>query len=223
MLPPVISIVGKSNSGKTTLIEKLLPELTGRGYIVGTIKHHRHENVEFDIKGKDSWRHKQAGAHQVIVSSPTTLALIRNSEPDLDLSEIRMNYHHGLDLILTEGYKKDTFPKIEVFRKGIHDSMLCEAGDQLIALVTDADIAVDAPIFGLDETVEIVSLLEKRFLLKKKMSSAKPSVKLFINNRETTLSPIIRNALMEIMEKDLRDMYGIEEGDEITVEISTRI
>ncbi|MDP2972779.1 MAG: molybdopterin-guanine dinucleotide biosynthesis protein B, partial [Deltaproteobacteria bacterium] len=85
---PIISIVGKSDSGKTTFIEKLLPELVRRGYRVATVKHDVH-GFEVDREGKDSWRHKQAGAHTVIISSPTKVALIRDVEKDLRLDEIR--------------------------------------------------------------------------------------------------------------------------------------
>ena len=85
---PIVSIVGKSDIGKTTLIEKLLPELTGRGYRVATVKHDVH-GFEVDREGKDSWRHKKAGAHTVVISSPQKIALIRDVEKDLTLEEVR--------------------------------------------------------------------------------------------------------------------------------------
>ena len=91
---PIISIVGKSDSGKTTLIEKLVPELTRRGYRVATVKHDIH-GFEVDREGKDSWRHKQAGAHTVVISSPQKIALIRDVEKDLTLDEIREKMDSG--------------------------------------------------------------------------------------------------------------------------------
>ena len=117
---PIISIVGKSDSGKTTLLEKLVPELTRRGYRIATIKHDVH-GFEVDQEGKDSWRHKQAGAHTVVISSPNKIALIRDVEKDLNLEEIRERLIQDVDLILSEGYKKDVQPKIEVFRKGKYE------------------------------------------------------------------------------------------------------
>ena len=84
---PIVSVVGKSDSGKTTLIEKLVPELTRRGYRVATVKHDMH-GFEVDREGKDSWRHKQAGAHTVVIASPQKIALIRDVERDLTLDEI---------------------------------------------------------------------------------------------------------------------------------------
>ena len=121
---PIISIVGKSDSGKTTLIEKLVPELTRRGYRVATVKHDVH-GFEVDREGKDSWRHKQAGAHTVVISSPNKVALIRDVEKDFTLDEIREKLIQDVDLILSEGYKKDVQPKIEIFRKEKHKELLC--------------------------------------------------------------------------------------------------
>ena len=94
---PIISIVGKSDSGKTTLIEKLVPELTRRGYRVATVKHDVH-GFEVDREGKDSWRHKQAGAHTVVISSPQKIALIRDVEKDSTLDEIRRRWVQDVDL-----------------------------------------------------------------------------------------------------------------------------
>lgn len=102
---PIVSIVGKSDSGKTTLIEKLLPELVRRGYKVATVKHDVH-GFDVDRQGKDSWRHKKAGAHTVVISSPTKLALIRDVDHDADLMELRDKYIREVDLILSEGFKK---------------------------------------------------------------------------------------------------------------------
>jgi molybdopterin-guanine dinucleotide biosynthesis protein B len=102
---PIISIVGKSDSGKTTLIEKLVPELTRRGYRIATVKHDVH-GFEVDREGKDSWRHKQAGAHTVVISSPKKVALIRDVEKDMTLEEIREKLIQDVDLILSEEYKR---------------------------------------------------------------------------------------------------------------------
>ena len=101
---PIVSIVGKSNSGKTTLIEKLIAELTRRGFRVATIKHNRH-GFEIDHEGKDSWRHKRAGAVATVVASPGRIALIEDAPKDYDLAEIRDRYIRDADIILAEGYK----------------------------------------------------------------------------------------------------------------------
>src|SRR5512139_3427672 len=96
---PIVSIVGKSDSGKTTLIEKLIAELTNRGFRVATIKHNRH-GFEIDHEGKDSWRHKRAGAVITVVASPDRIAVIEDAAKDYELAEIRERYIRDADVIL---------------------------------------------------------------------------------------------------------------------------
>ncbi|HHT9129872.1 MAG TPA: molybdopterin-guanine dinucleotide biosynthesis protein B, partial [Candidatus Brocadiaceae bacterium] len=111
---PIISIVGRSNSGKTTLIVKLIKELKLRGLKVATIKH-SHHNFELDTEGKDSWLHTKAGADAVVVVSQKMLGIIRQTPNELPLSEI-INSLQDMDVIVVEGYKTEAIPKIEVFR-----------------------------------------------------------------------------------------------------------
>ena len=161
---PIVSIVGKSDIGKTTLIEKLLPELTRRGYRIATIKHDVH-GFEVDQEGKDSWRHKKAGAHTVMISSPRKIALIRDVEKDLTLEEIRDKFIQDVDLILSEGYKKDVQPKIEVFRKGKYKDLLCTEEDNLIAVTSDQPFDIGVPSFDLEDVKGLSDFIEKRFLI----------------------------------------------------------
>jgi len=132
---PIISIVGKSDSGKTTFIEKLIAELNHRGYSVATIKHDTH-GFEIDREGKDTWRHAQAGALSVIISSRDKLALIKRVEQELSLDDLS-RLIEGVDLILTEGYKRANKPKIEVLRTQLDPEPLCSKTDNLLALVVD--------------------------------------------------------------------------------------
>jgi len=164
---PIISIVGKSDSGKTTLIEKLLPELTRRGYRVATVKHDAH-GFEVDREGKDSWRHKQAGAHTVVIASPNKVALIRDVEKDWSLEEIRGKLIQDVDLILSEGYKKDIQPKIEIFRKEKHRVLLCTKEDNLIAIVSNRTFDIGVPCFHLDDMKGLTDFIEKEFLSSKR-------------------------------------------------------
>jgi len=164
VIPPIISIVGKSDSGKTTLIEKLLPEIVRRGYKVATVKHHSHDDFQIDVEGKDSWRHAKAGSSRVIISSPTKLALIAKTQEDTSLNDIRNKYCEGIDLILTEGYKKEIYPKIEIFRKEVHRELLCKDDDALVAIVSNVKFDRNVPQFGLDHIKEIVDFIEEKFL-----------------------------------------------------------
>ncbi len=102
---PIISIIGKSKSGKTTLLEKLIAEVKRRGYRVATIKHHSHPGLDIDRPGKDSWRHTRAGSDHVIVAPPDKLASYRLLERELTLDEVAANVK-DVDIILTEGYKR---------------------------------------------------------------------------------------------------------------------
>ena len=111
----VYGIIGWQNSGKTTLVEALLAEITGRGYSVSTIKH-AHHDVDLDRPGKDSWRHRQAGATEVVLATAHRFALMREYRgPEPRLEEILARLA-PVDLVLIEGYKRDLHPKIEVFR-----------------------------------------------------------------------------------------------------------
>lgn len=160
-MPPIISIVGKSDCGKTTLIEKLIPELKSRGYRIGTIKHTSH-GFDIDRKGKDSWRHRHAGADAVMATSAEALSLVKrlavNSLDDL------LPYFSDMDLVITEGYKHADKPKIEVFRAECNHSPLDIQDGSRIAMVTDTDVKVAAPVFGFDQVEALADLIEKRFL-----------------------------------------------------------
>jgi molybdopterin-guanine dinucleotide biosynthesis protein B len=170
-MAPMISIVGYADAGKTTLIEKLVPELKNRGYRVGTIKHAVHES-KLDTQGKDSWRHFAAGADTVVVSSAEKIALIQKREtaPKDSQSELESleTYFSGMDVIFAEGYKNARKPKIEIFRSNIHDAPLSINDKMLVALVTDADIQCSVPKFGLDEIAKLADLIERVFLKDKK-------------------------------------------------------
>ena len=161
---PVVSIVGKSDSGKTTLLEKVVRELTSRGYRIATIKHDTH-SFEIDHPGKDSWRHKQAGAAITVISSPSKLALVADTDHDLTLSEIREIYMREVDLIVTEGYKRETHPKIEVFRQEMHRELLCTDDENLIAIAgAPPNPPANVPLFDLDYVKPLCDFIEERFL-----------------------------------------------------------
>jgi len=154
METPVISIIGYSGTGKTTLIEKLLPVLKGRGLRVGVIKHDAH-SFEIDREGKDSWRFTQAGADIVAVMSKEKSAVMVNRELDL---EVLCAASTGVDLILTEGYKAGDKPKIEVHRVATGKPMY-EKPENLLAIVTDAELDTDTPCFSIDAVEEIAQFL----------------------------------------------------------------
>ena len=160
-MPPIISIVGKSGSGKTTLLEKLIAELKKRGYKIGTIKH-APGKFDIDEKGKDSWRHRQAGADTVVVASIGKIAMMKN-EDHATLDDLE-KYFPDMDIIITEGFKKENKPKIEVFRAERHRKSLCPGDSNLIAFVTNTQQKLSVPTFGLEEIKELADFVEKKYL-----------------------------------------------------------
>ena len=160
-MPQVICIVGRSQSGKTTLIEKLIPVLSNKGYRIGTIKH-SHHIFDFDKSGKDSWRHKDAGAEAVIIASPGKIAMVKND--DHGTLESLLDYFSDLDLVITEGYKGAHQPKIEVVRAARHDDALLRQDSHLVAVVTDADLKIEQPVFGLEDIDNLADFIEEQYL-----------------------------------------------------------
>jgi molybdopterin-guanine dinucleotide biosynthesis protein B len=211
---PILSIVGKSDSGKTTLIEKLVPELTRRGYRIATVKHDTH-GFEVDQEGKDSWRHKQAGAHTVVISSPQKVALIRDVEKDLTLEEIRERLIQDVDLILSEGYKKDVQPKIEIFRKEKHKELLCTKEDNLKAIVSDRTFDIGVPCFDLEDMAGLASFIEKEFIKSKK----EEDVSLKVNGKAIPLSPFVKSFLVRTIKGMLTSLKGCEKARRIEIHI----
>jgi molybdopterin molybdotransferase len=161
---PVVSIVGKSQSGKTVLMEQLIAEFKRRGYKVVAIKHGR-GGMEIDQPGKDSWRYAQAGSDAVLISSPDKLAFIKSLDHDLGIEEILPIVGPEFDLVLVEGFKKSKVPKIEVHRKGLGDDLLCSP-EELSAIVTDESLETDIPQLPWGDTVTVADFIEKNFVLK---------------------------------------------------------
>lgn len=160
-LPPVISIVGKSESGKTTLIERLVPELKRRGYRIGIVKH-AHHGFDMDRKGKDSYRHRQAGADTVMIASPGQIAMIK-SVPSECLDDL-VPYFEDMDLLITEGFKSDGAQKIEVFRAERHRHPACLEDDTLMAMVSDTPLDVTVPQFATGDIRAITEFIVAKCL-----------------------------------------------------------
>jgi molybdopterin-guanine dinucleotide biosynthesis protein B len=211
---PILSIVGKSDSGKTTLIEKLLPELVRRGYRIATVKHDVH-GFEVDREGKDSWRHKKAGAHTVIISSSQKVALIRDVEKDMTLEELRAKFIQDVDLILSEGYKKDVQPKIEVFRKEKHKELLCTTEDNLVAIVSDKTFQGGVPCFGLDDMKGLSDFIEATFL----RSRPKEIISLNVDGKCISLKPFVHDFLAQAVQGMVKYHKGCQKANRIEISI----
>lgn len=161
MAPPILSFVGRSNSGKTTLIERLIPELVQAGYRVATIKHAGH-GFELDTEGKDSWRHKRAGASKVIVLSKGSMAMFADVPEEMKVEEVRDRFvDSDIDLIVAEGWKSEGYPKVVVVREGLDE--VPYSPDGLLAVVAMKPIELSVPCIDRDDIKGLVEIIIKHF------------------------------------------------------------
>lgn len=160
---PVISVVGYANSGKTTVLIEIINELKSRGYKVATIKHHRGD-FDIDHEGKDTYRHMQAGAVTTVLSSPNKFAIVSKVEKEKTLDEL-IEYITDVDIIITEGYKKEDKPKIEVFRLANNKDRVKGIEDRLIAVISDMKITGKVPSFTFKDIKGISDFIESGYIL----------------------------------------------------------
>lgn len=170
MSPPIFGVVGWKNSGKTTLMTNLIREFADRGLVVSVIKH-AHAKFEIDHPGRDSFKMREAGARQVILSSPRRFALMRElgDAPEMTFDEL-MPYAGPSDLVLVEGYKRDAYPKIEVRRDGaMSREPLPAEFPNVMAIASDRPEAEKEPlpIFPIDDTARIVDFIVETLGLKR--------------------------------------------------------
>ena len=153
----VLCLAGWSGSGKTTLLTALLPLLTGRGLRVSTVKH-THHDVDLDRPGKDSFRHRAAGAHEVLVAGGHRWALLHEIDgPEPPLAELLARLA-PVDLVLVEGFKASPFPKLEVFRPALGQPPLWPGRDDILAVASDADLPdCDRPVLPLRDPARIAA------------------------------------------------------------------
>ncbi|MBP2626176.1 MAG: molybdopterin-guanine dinucleotide biosynthesis protein [Firmicutes bacterium] len=154
-MTPIVSFVGYSNSGKTTFLIKVIKELKKRGYRVGVIKHDGHD-FEIDHVGTDTWKHRQAGADVVCIASAQQIAVVQTTAKSPVLDDI-IPFINNVDLILTEGFKQEQKPQIEVNRQGTE---CLGKKDNTIALVAEAMIYEGIPHFRLEDAEGVANLLE---------------------------------------------------------------
>ena len=155
----VFGIAGWSNSGKTTLIERLLPVFAARGLCVSVVKH-AHQKFDIDRPGKDSFRFREAGSHEVLISSPARWALMREhhgvDEPGLP--EL-LSHLSPCDLVLVEGFKRDPMPKLEVHRPALGKTLLSPDDPHIAAIVSDVAVATGLPQFRPDDIERIADFI----------------------------------------------------------------
>jgi molybdopterin-guanine dinucleotide biosynthesis protein MobB len=152
-------VTGWKNAGKTGLMERLVTDITGRGFSVSTVKH-AHHTFDVDHPGKDSHRHRVAGATEVLLASRNRFALMHElrdeEEPTLDALLAKLM---PVDLVLVEGYKRDRHPKIEAFRAETGNDLIATGDPTIRAIASDTSIESDRPVFDLNDTVAIADFI----------------------------------------------------------------
>ncbi|KAA0258176.1 molybdopterin-guanine dinucleotide biosynthesis protein B [Deferribacter autotrophicus] len=214
---PIISIVGTSDCGKTTLIEKLLKIFNEKNLRVATIKHDVH-GFDVDKEGKDTHRHKQAGAYAVIISSPWKYALISDVEKELTLDQLVFKLATDVDLILTEGFKSANKPKIEIFRKGHTDKLLCKNDPTLIGVATDdfdnPELKGVKNIFDLNKPEEIADFLIEHYVEKKKRKIA-----ITVDGKPVHMKDFVADIVSSTISSMIKALKGCENAKEILIKM----
>ena len=161
----VFGIAGHSGMGKTTLLERLLPELRARGLTVSLIKH-SHKDIEIDRPGKDSYRHREAGAYEVLITANKRWVLMHElrdeAEPTLEEQLTRLS---PCDLVIVEGFKRADIPKIEIWREANGKPMLYPQDPNIVAVACDAEIECRGlPVLPLNDPPTIAQFILEHFL-----------------------------------------------------------
>jgi len=203
IMPPIVAIVGKSGTGKTTLIQKLLQELKSRGYRVATIKH-APKHLSFDQPDKDSWHHIQAGSSATAISSPDKIVLIKPSAQALTINQIAHHLGEDYDIILAEGFKGSNMPKIEVHRKEI--GLPLNAIKKLIAIVTDEPLEANIRQFSLEDIKSLADLLEEGFI-----KPQRRRLVLYVNDIPVILSTFPKEFVANTILGIVSSLKGVDE------------
>jgi molybdopterin-guanine dinucleotide biosynthesis protein B len=205
-MPPIVSIIGKTKSGKTTLIEKLIGELKSRGYRVATIKH-THHKLSFDEPGKDSWRHIKAGSEATVISTDDNTVLIKPASESLE--PLARLIGEDYDIILTEGFKTGDAPKIETHRKQAGPPL--DSVSKLIAIATDEPLETKVRQFSLEDIKGLADLLEKGFI-----EPNRERVSLYVNDKAVPLTKFPRQVAGNILLALASSLKGVKKIKSLT-------
>ena len=161
----IFGVTGWKNSGKTGLMERLITEFTARGLSVSSIKH-AHHSFDIDHPGRDSYRHRDAGARQVLLASRNRWALMHElrNEDEPSLGDL-LKQLLPVDLVLIEGYKRDRHPKIEAHRKETGQPLIAPEDETIVAVASDTSVTIDRPVLDLNNTASIANFIAQHLKL----------------------------------------------------------
>jgi molybdopterin-guanine dinucleotide biosynthesis protein B len=210
----IISIVGKSHSGKTTLLEKLIAELKRRGYRVAIIKHSHHKD-DLDVAEKDTWRFTKAGSELSAINSLDHLAIYRHMDKYFEPQDIASFIRWDYDILLTEGFKGSNYPKIEVHRAEQGKDLVSDP-KLLLAVVTDEPLDVNVPQFSRDDVSGIADIIEKKITAE----NSTADLDLIVNGTHTPVSPQLKDLLTRTLSAMIPDLQ--KNGEVKSLHISLR-
>ncbi|MFC1906485.1 molybdopterin-guanine dinucleotide biosynthesis protein B [Chloroflexota bacterium] len=200
-MPPVISIVGRSKSGKTTFIVKLVAELKSRGYRVATCKH-APEGVDLNDRDKDNRRHLNAGSEVTALSSADKIVVIKPVQRDSSLEDVVRFFNEDYDIVLAEGFKQSSAPKIEVHRQEVGPPL--SSVRKRIAIATDEPLELKARQLSLEDTPGFADLLEEGFI-----KPQRERVSLYVNNAPITLTTFPRKFIASVVLGMVSGLKGV--------------
>jgi molybdopterin-guanine dinucleotide biosynthesis protein B len=200
-MAPIVSIVGRSKSGKTTLLENLIVELKKRGYRVGTMKH-TPLGMTWSDDDKDSQRHIKAGSEATIMVAPDKLVLIKPVTEAPSLEEVARLFGEDCDIILAEGFKQGDAPKIEVHRRGVATPL--KDVKKLFAIATDEKLDSKVRQFGLDDIKGIANLIEEGFI-----KPQKERLLFYVNDESIPLSAFPRDIITNVLLGIANSLKGV--------------
>jgi molybdopterin-guanine dinucleotide biosynthesis protein B len=200
-MPALVSVVGNSNSGKTTLIEKLVRELKSRGYRIATVKHTPQE-AALDVPGKDSWRHLQAGSDATAIGSRDGIMLIKPVTSATIFNEIVQLFGEDFDIIIVEGFKQSDTPKIEVHRR--ETGPLISDLKNLVAIATDEPLETETKQFSIEDTGGLADFIETSFI-----KSQGDHLSLYINGEPVSLSVFPKDIISNLLLATANSLKGV--------------
>ncbi len=200
-MSPVVAIVGGSKVGKTTLIEKLIPELASRGHRVATVKH-TYQDIAIDEPGKDSRRHIDAGSRATIISSPDRLALVKPVAADAPLDEVVALFAEDYDIVIAEGFKNESVPKIEVHRRDAGPRL--ENAEGVLAVASDEPLHGPERRFSLDDVAGLAGLIEEEII-----RPHREEVRLYADDRPVPLSDFLQGLVSRVLVAVASSLHGV--------------
>lgn len=209
---PILSFVGESNSGKTTIIQKIISELKNRGYRIASFKH-THHNFSLDKEGKDSFLHRQAGAEATLLIGKNEYVLQADLQEKDHIRKLCNRFFPNFDLIVGEGFKNESIPKIEVIKE---TPLLSEEDPYLHAYIFSKKKSKKKPTFDTIDIKEICNFIEENFLKKRKQVE---KVELFVDGKSIPLNPFVKGFIQKSILGMVASLKGTESLEDLQIRI----